>query len=180
MSATSRLFLKSIIEQQFIAAGDGFFVDNTNGPTNINPQPSSTNDITRINIFTQTGLTAGDINTENYYFMTEASNYFTDRVGAPAAVGNWSLRITFRDSGLSAIDNPVVSGSTDGGNLLTNVQTIPSGTQYIDVLWKLIPLFPIFLSGVNFSDRYRRIAALPVTASPNGHTTNGARPQVTI
>ena len=148
------------------------FEDTDQLDTNLNPEPTIGTGVTTLDLFTTLGIIAG---TGEYYFMAEGSNAFLDSVSG-VGTGTWGLKVAFRDNAGAAISDVIVSGSTDGGNLLNNNLAVPNLTRYIDTYWWLIPLYPLFLTKADFSDRYRLLytaSGYGVQASPTGKTVSG-------
>ncbi len=160
---------------------EALWEDRTQADSNLDPSDdplfASDAEVTRVDLIADVGLAAEPTADNQYYALCEASNYFEDSVTPGASDGTWNLGIEFFDNtGTSApqtgnklppmdpgSSNEDVQGLTDGGNHLVAWVGIPANTRYVDFSWSLIPTFPLFLTYIGFSDRYRAI----VSASQN-------------
>jgi hypothetical protein len=164
--------------------------DTTQDDTNLDPESgsifSNPAEVTRVNLVDTVGISIPTGNNQ-YYVMAEASNYF-ETTGPVPADGLWTVAVKFFDDTGSSTPLTGVEigkpggetdsriGGTDGGNLVTVVCGIPSGTKYVDFGWSLLPTFPLSLTLTNFCDRYRAIISAGQIAleTPNGVAHPGA------
>lgn len=129
------------------------------------------------------GLTAEQVDTQNYFFVTEGAAWLETTTDGGAASGDWDLDITFlesdgvTDAGHVAGDTAKgwgstgdFSDSTAGGVMMTNFQTIPAGTRYVRVHWLFTLFFPLGLNWAEFANRYRAVVKNPDVAfeTPGG------------